>query len=125
MPLVGSHSTGLPLVSENPRFCPSPFAPLMVLPFRHVSIQLVPFDRVLTVYGLFVGLICPCFLTLSLDTSKWDPSLRKHPSLFSLTCGTHNGPNISNRHCHVVNKISILHYFCMQKHHINKLIKTP
>ena len=40
MPLVGSHSAGLPLVSENTCSCPNHFAPLMLLPFDRLTITL-------------------------------------------------------------------------------------
>ena len=40
MPLVGSHSVGLPLVSKNTCSCPNHFAPLMILPFDRLTITL-------------------------------------------------------------------------------------
>ena len=40
VPLVVSHSAGLPLVSENTCSCPNHFAPLMLLPFDRLTITL-------------------------------------------------------------------------------------
>ena len=40
VPLVVSHSAGLPLVSENTCSCPNHFAPLMLLPFDRLTVSL-------------------------------------------------------------------------------------
>ena len=40
MPLVVSHSFVLPLIPKSHRFCPSHFAPLMLLPFDRLTVSL-------------------------------------------------------------------------------------
>ena len=40
MPLVVSHSFVLPLIPKSHRFCPNHFAPLMLLPFDHLTVSL-------------------------------------------------------------------------------------
>ena len=40
MPLVVSHSYVLPLIPKSHRFCPSHFAPLMLLPFDRLTVSL-------------------------------------------------------------------------------------
>ena len=47
----------------------------MFLPFCHVSVQLVMFDRQLTIHGLFAGPFCPYFLKLLRDTAKYEDEL--------------------------------------------------
>ena len=39
MPLVVSHSSVLPLIPKIHRFCPSHFAPLMLLPFDRLTVS--------------------------------------------------------------------------------------
>ena len=40
MPLVVSHSSVLPLIPKSHRFCPIHFAPLMLLPFDRLTVNL-------------------------------------------------------------------------------------